>query len=254
MLALAIEVAQSTGDLLTRRFAAPRSPLRSKTSPTDLVTAADLEAERHIRAMLADRRPQDGVLGEEGGDSGGESGIRWVVDPIDGTVNFVFGIPHWAVSVACEDETGTLAGVVHSPMANETFAAARGEGATLGGIPIQGSTRSDMATALIATGFGYRSEMRARQAELAVRLLPRVRDIRRLGSAALDLAWTACGRYDGYFERGTQPWDVAAGGLICTEAGVELHDLPGRDGMPAGVCAAPPALAPALLELVTGEA
>jgi myo-inositol-1(or 4)-monophosphatase len=147
------------------------------------------------------------------------------VDPLDGTVNFLFGIPQWGVSVAVEDADGTLAGVVYDPMRDEVWSAERGGPARLDGVPVRGSEREDLATAMVATGFGYDAEVRRVQAEVVAGLLPHVRDIRRFGSAALDLAWTAAGRYDAYFERGVHHWDVAAGALVCECAGLEVRDL-----------------------------
>ena len=248
---MAEEAARAAAEVLLGRFGGDGGAVRAKTTPTDLVSEADLEAERALRAVLARRRPEDAVLGEEGGDrGGGSSGLRWVVDPLDGTVNFLFGIPQWAVSVACEDAEGTLAGVVLDPLREEVFTAARGGPATRNGERIHCSSRPDLATAMVATGFAYDAEMRAAQAEVAARVLPRVRDLRRMGSAALDLAWTACGRYDAFYERGLAPWDRAAGALICARAGLELRELAPADKLPAGLLAAPPPLAGALEELV----
>ncbi|MGH2949981.1 MAG: inositol monophosphatase family protein, partial [Solirubrobacteraceae bacterium] len=219
LLKLAEAAAREAGRQLREAFAGPGVNVTAKSSPTDLVSEADHAAERLIRDRLAAARPDDGFLGEEGGDATGTSGLRWVVDPLDGTVNFLFGIPQWAVSIACEDAEGTLAGVIYDPMRDELWSAERGGDALLDGRPLRPSTRTDLATALIATGFGYDAEVRRGQAEMVARLLPRVRDIRRLGSAALDLAWTAAGRYDAFYERGLNHWDRAAGDLICAGAG-----------------------------------
>jgi myo-inositol-1(or 4)-monophosphatase len=251
LLEVAETAARTAAAVLVERFGGPRVQVRSKSTPTDLVSEADLAAERALREVLAVRRPDDAVLGEEGGeDGGGRSGLRWVVDPLDGTVNFLFGIPHWCVSVACEDLEGTLVGVVHDPLRGETFAAARGGPVTLDGEPVAASRRDDLATAMVATGFGYDAEVRAAQAEVVARVLPRVRDVRRMGSAALDLAWTACGRYDAYYERGLRPWDRAAGALLCERAGLELRELPAAGVLPSGLLAAPAGLAGPLAELV----
>lgn len=173
-----------------------------------------------------------------------------MIDPLDGTINYLFGIPQWAVSVACEDRDGTIAGVVHDPSRGETFAATRTGPAGLDGEVVAGSAREELATALVATGFGYDAEARAAQAQVLARVLPRVRDIRRPGSAALDLAWTACGRCDAYYERGMQPWDVAAGALVCARAGLQLRSLTADGALPPGLLAAPPALVGPLFELV----
>jgi myo-inositol-1(or 4)-monophosphatase len=222
----------------------------SKSTPTDLVSEADHSAERLIRERLAAARPADGVLGEEGGDVAGSSGVRWVVDPLDGTVNFLFGIPQWAVSVACEDADGPLAGVVYDPMRDELWSAERQGPAVLDGVPVQPSTREDLSTALVATGFGYDSEVRRAQAEVAARLLPHVRDLRRLGSAALDLVWTAGGRYDAYYEHGLKTWDVAAGALVCERAGLARRDLAPVGPSAPGILVAPPGLVEGLAALV----
>jgi len=252
--ALAADVARDAGALLRERFHGPMGPLRAKSSPTDLVSEADLAAERLIRDRLAAARPRDAVLGEEGGDrgpaAGGAGELRWIVDPLDGTINFLFGVPQWAVSVACEDGEGTLAGVVHDPLRGETFAAVRGGRPTLDAEPVEASTQDELALAMVATGFAYDAGVRAAQAEVAVRVLPRVRDLRRMGSAALDLAWTACGRYDAYFERGLKRWDLAAGALLCTCAGLAVRPLANAGELPDGVLAAPPALADTLYAMV----
>jgi myo-inositol-1(or 4)-monophosphatase len=252
--ALAEDVAREAGALLRERFHGPAGPLRAKSSPTDLVSEADLAAERLIRERLAAARPHDAVLGEEGGDrgpaAGGAGELRWVVDPLDGTINFLFGIPQWAVSIACEDAEGTLAGVIHDPLRGETFAAVRGGQPTLGGAPFEASRRDDLALALVATGFAYDAGVRAAQAEVAARVLPRVRDLRRMGSAALDLAWTACGRYDAYYERGLKRWDLAAGALLCACAGLSVRSLAPAGELPDGLLAAPAALAETLHGLV----
>jgi myo-inositol-1(or 4)-monophosphatase len=235
-------IAREAGHQLREAFAGPLVNVTAKSSPTDLVSEADHAAERLIRERLASARPCDGFLGEEGGDEVGTTGLRWVVDPLDGTINFLFRIPQWAVSIACEDASGTLAGVIYDPMRDELWSAERGGAALLDGRPISASTRTDLATSLIATGFGYDAEIRRYQAEVVARLLPSVRDIRRLGSAALDLAWTAAGRYDAYFERGLNHWDLAAGELLCTRAGLAVRELEARPPAGTGVLVAPDAL------------
>ena len=242
---IAEEAARAAGAILVERFGSERALDRTKSSPTDLVSEADLLAEKAIRDVLAARAPDDAIMGEEGADTPGTSGRRWIVDPLDGTVNFVFGIPQWAVSVACEG----VAGVVFDPCHDELFVAVDGQ-ATLNGAPLRASQRDDLASALVATGFGYESEVRRRQAEVVARVLPLVRDIRRAGSAALDMAWAAAGRLDAFYERGVKPWDIAAGELLCTAAGLEVRRLQAGDGLPAGVVAAPPPLLEPLLALV----
>ena len=238
LLDVAREAAREAGALLLGRFGRERV-LDAKSSPTDWVSEADLLSEEAIRGILARRRPDDGVLGEEGtGDMAGPSGLRWVVDPLDGTVNFLYGIPQWCVSVAVEDVSSgeTLAGVVFDPVRDEEFAS---------DAALPGSTCSELAHALVGTGFGYESAVRRAQASVVARVLPEVRDIRRAGSAALDLAWLAAGRLDAYFERGVQAWDVAAGLLLCSRAGLAVRRLD-----PPGVLVAPPALVEGLAALV----
>jgi myo-inositol-1(or 4)-monophosphatase len=219
LLDLAESVAREAGQLLLERFRRPATGVGSKSSATDPVSDADRDAESLIRRRLLGARPDDSLLGEEGSSVDGRSGIRWVVDPLDGTVNYLFGIPDWAVSVACEDADGTLVGVVHIPTRGETFTAARRDGARLDGEPIAVSRADELASALIATGFSYVAEVRRAQAAALADILPRVRDIRRAGSAAVDLASVACGRVDGFYEVGLNPWDLAAGALLVREAG-----------------------------------
>ncbi len=254
LLALAREAAEHAGALLLPAFRGPAHDVQSKSTPTDLVSAADFAAERAIRDLLAAARPGDRLLGEEGGEAAlGEAeptGVRWVVDPLDGTVNFLFGLPQWCVSVAAEDARGTIAGVVHDPCRGETFAAVRDGDATLDGHVVRGPRRMDLAEALVATGFAYDAGVRGRQARTVAALLPQVRDVRRMGSAALDLCWTACGRCDAYYERGLNPWDAAAGALICTRAGLVVHRLEPVDGMPGGLAVASAALMDDLLAIV----
>ncbi len=251
LLDLAITVARDAGTLLLERFDAGRErALESKSTPTDLVSEADLASERLIRDALAHARPEDGFLGEEGGGEEGTSGLTWVVDPLDGTVNFLFSIPQWCVSVAVRDHQGVLAGAIFDPCRDELFTATRHGDSLLDGKPLVPSECSDLATAMVATGFAYDASVRAAQAEVLTRLLPRVRDIRRFGSAALDLAWTAAGRYDAYFERTVKPWDIAAGTLICERSGLSVVELPERKGLPFGVLAATPGLVETLLDLV----
>jgi myo-inositol-1(or 4)-monophosphatase len=230
------------------RYEAAGGPrdLRTKSTPTDLVSAADLDAEHAIRDVLNRRRPDDAILGEEGDEVAGTSGLRWVVDPLDGTVNYLFGLPQWCVSVACEERVG----VILDPIRGELFEVVAGRSATLDGEPVRASSRTELATALVATGFNYDSGVRARQAQVAAEVIPRVADIRRMGSAALDLAWTAAGRYDAFYERGVSAWDVAAGTMLCATAGLEVRDLQARDGLPSGVLAAPAPIVDELFALV----
>lgn len=251
LLELAVSLARDAGALLLQRFEGGRErALASKSSPTDLVSEADLASERLIRETLAQARPTDGFLGEEGGGEDGSSGLSWIVDPLDGTVNFLFSIPQWCVSVAVADAHGVLAGAIFDPCRNELFVATRDSAPLLNGSPIETSGREELATAMVATGLAYDADVRAAQAEVLARLVPHVRDIRRFGSAALDLAWTAAGRYDAYFERTVKPWDIAAGTLICEQAGLTVLELPEHERLPLGVLAAVQGLAGPLLELV----
>jgi len=243
LLRVAEHVARQLGELAAAGRGHGRLAVAStKSSPTDVVTAMDTAAERLAADLLRAARPDDGLLGEEGADRPGSSGVRWVVDPIDGTVNYLYGIPAWGVSVAAEASGRIVAGVVHNPVVGETWTAVHGGGAHLDGRRIAVSGQDQLAGALVATGFGYQAKRRARQAEVLRRVLPVVRDVRRIGAASLDLCAVACGRVDAFYERGLKPWDLAAGGLVAREAGARVEGLHGR---PAGedlVMAAPSGL------------
>lgn len=245
LLELARAAAHAAGALLLERFGDPASGIAAKSSRTDLVSDSDRDAEALVLGMIAAERPGDAVLAEEGGGGSGRTGITWLVDPLDGTINYLWGVPQWSVSIAARDGEGGLVGVVHDPCRGETFTAARGGGARLGEVTIAVRRGAPLAEALVATGFSYRAQERSRQAERLLRVLPAVRDVRRLGSAALDLAWVAAGRFDGYFETGLNPWDRAAGELLVSEAGGVVRELPG-----AGLVAAEPGLVDALRALV----
>jgi myo-inositol-1(or 4)-monophosphatase len=252
LLAVALVAARAAATELQARFGHRQPGVRTKSSPTDLVSDADVAAESAIRGVLADQRPQDAILAEEGGASGAGE-LRWIVDPLDGTTNFLFGIPMFAVSIACEDRDGMLAGVVLDPVREECFAATRSGDPTLNGVPIASSSCEELSTALIATGFAYDARVRSHQADVLAGLLPRVRDIRRAGAAALDLAWCATARYDAYYERGLHTWDRAAGVLIASRAGLEVRELEPTSDSPAGVLVAPAALIEELWGLVEGR-
>lgn len=220
--ALAVELAVSAAGIALggrRGAGAARLEHDTKSSTTDPVTASDRAAERLIRAELAHRRPTDGIVGEEERSRPGSSGLVWHVDPIDGTVNFIYGLPFWATSIAVVDERGPVAGAVCAPVLGETYSAARQQGADLNGRPLGLDGARALADSLVGTGFSYSGDVRAEQSRVLAELLPHVRDIRRLGSAALDLCMVASGRLDGYFERGLNSWDRLAGELIVTEAG-----------------------------------
>jgi myo-inositol-1(or 4)-monophosphatase len=253
LLAVAHEAALAAAAELMPRFGRRADGVRAKSTPTDLVSDADLAAEAAIRRVLAKRRPDDAILAEETGASGSSGGVlRWVVDPLDGTINYLFRIPLFCVSVACEDADGVVAGVVLAPAASgEVFAATRSGPVTLDGSALPAVPRAgSLDQALVATGFGYDAAFRARQAEVVARVLPKARDIRRLGSAALDLCFTAAGRFDAYYERGLQRWDLAAGSLLAARAGLEVRELPATEAEPSGLIAAPRQWIDELHELV----
>ncbi|WP_419818209.1 inositol monophosphatase family protein [Glaciibacter flavus] len=246
LLSIARGIAEQGGALAARRRAEGVEVAASKSAPEDIVTFADRETEALIRSLIADARPDDGFLGEESDASRGSSGLTWVVDPIDGTVNFLYGIPSWSVSVAVVEGDPdpstwtTLAGVVVNPSSGETFVASAGGGAWLGDRRLEVNHGVELPLALVGTGFSYSSETRAWQAEVLTGLLPRVRDIRRLGSAALDLSFLAAGRLDAHFERGLNAWDHAAGALIAREAGAKVGGLRGAaEGAGMTVAASP---------------
>jgi myo-inositol-1(or 4)-monophosphatase len=261
LLAVAERAARSAGTELMRRFGREPIGVRTKSTPTDPVSAADLAAERAIRDVLRAERGDDVVLGEEGGEAspagaqGADGQLRWVVDPLDGTVNFLYGIPQFAVSVACEDRVGTVAGVVLDPVRNECFTSSRSGPTRLDGQPLSPHRPETLERTLVATGFSYEPEIRGLQGGVAARLLPRVRDIRRGGAAALDLAWCAAGRVDAYFERGLRLWDFAAGALLCRRAGLEVRGLAAEQAgqgihLPDGLVVAAPAVIDELEALV----
>lgn len=252
LLDIAVEAARSSGKLLLDRFHEPAEGIEAKSTPTDLVSDADRAAEALLVEFIGSRRPDDGILSEEGGGDESSSGLTWIVDPLDGTINFLFGIPVWAVSIAVHDEKGAVAGVVYNPSLREMFTAARDDGAYLNGEPIQVSGCSDLSRALVGTGFAYDAAARAEQANLLTRVLPKVRDIRRAGSAAIDLASLACGRLDGFYEAPMEIWDKAAGVLLIAEAGGVVSDLPAPLGLSTGVIAAGPGLHDELRTLVLG--
>lgn len=233
LLDIAREAARRAGELLRDGRPADLAVAATKSSPIDVVTEMDIAAEKLITTLIADRRPADGFLGEEGASAEGTSGVRWVIDPLDGTVNYLYGLPTWSVSIAAEHDGETVVGVVAAPMRGETYHAVRGGGAWATG-SWDGERRlacrpaPPLDQALVSTGFNYVAEVRAHQAEVARQLIPRLRDIRRGGSAAVDLCDLAAGRLDGYYERGLHPWDRAAGDLIAREAGALTGGRPGE--------------------------
>jgi myo-inositol-1(or 4)-monophosphatase len=246
---LAERAARAAGDLARTARAGRVSVEDTKTSPTDVVTEADRAAEELLRELLRAERPDDALLGEEGGAQTGGSGLTWVVDPIDGTVNYLYGIPVYAVSVAVVEgslagpgEWWPVAGCVHNPATGETWTAARNLGAHLDGQRLAAHVPPPpLDRALVCTGFGYTSQRRRAQARVVADLLPRVRDVRRIGVSSLDLCSVAAGRADAYYERGLNPWDFAAAWLVATESGVSVRGP--RSGAPSGellVAARPP--------------
>lgn len=215
----------------------------TKSTPTDVVTASDHAIETLVREQLAGLRPDDTVLGEEYGGSAVGPGVHWVVDPIDGTVNFLYGLPWYAVSVAVLDGVETLAGAVVEPASGRIWSAQAAGGATLDDRPLRVSAADQLDLALISTGFSYLADRRARQGQLAAALLSQVRDIRRCGSAALDLCAVAAGWVDGFYEHGINPWDWAAGALIAREAGAVVHPPDPDSGYGDAILAAAPGIA-----------
>ena len=250
LLAVASAAAAAAAAVIQSDFPDRRDQVLTKSSPTDMVTAVDRAAERCIVTVLSECRPEDGVVAEEGTSTAGTSGITWVVDPLDGTTNYLFGVPAYAVSVAAEMEGTALVGVVVDPSRDETWQAVRGRGASVNGRPLQlDATPPPLSTALIGTGFSYLPARRAYQAGFLPHVLPRVRDIRRFGSAALDLCWVGAGRLNGFYELGLQPWDLAAGLLIAQEAGAEVATM--ADGT---VVVAAPGLLGSLRDLLDDAA
>jgi myo-inositol-1(or 4)-monophosphatase len=247
--ALAERLARAAGALLLDRLPHDRT-LGSKSTPTDAVTEVDRAAEALIVETLRRERPDDAVVGEEGTYDPGTTGLRWLVDPLDGTVNYVYRAAAFTVSIGVEDDAGGVAGAVYDPQRDELFSAARARGATRNGEPLRANPVTDLTHALVATGFSYAAADRAWQAAVLAKVLPEVRDIRRLGSAALDICSVAAGRVDAYYELGPAPWDRAAGLLIAAEAGAVTRIGTAPDGRDLTVVAAP-GIAAELLSLLT---
>jgi myo-inositol-1(or 4)-monophosphatase len=260
LVSLAAELAKVSGRLLFDSVGRRKSPgelagrAGRKTSATDLVTAADRASERLIVDRLHALRPEDGILGEEGSKRRGKSGLTWIIDPIDGTTNFVYAFPAWSVSVAVADKKGALAGAVYDAVAGEMFTAGRKEGAYLNGKRLGKLNSPSLAESLIGTGFSYSAEIRLAQAKLLPKVLPNVRDIRRAGAASLDLCYVGAGRLDGYYEAMLQPWDRAAGLLVATESGAASSDVEGLVPGHSTLVVAQPTLIDPLVELLTTAA
>jgi myo-inositol-1(or 4)-monophosphatase len=253
---LAFELARGAG----RRIRAGRRrsfAVAAKSTPTDLVTEVDRAVEKWLRTQIAERRPGDAILGEEVGGQGGTSGVRWVLDPIDGTVNFALDLPQYAVSIAAEEAGTVVAACVHNPASAEFFHAVRGGGAWLDQRRLTGPRVVPLERAVVGTGFSYDACRRGRQGAVVAALLPGIADIRRAGSASLDICAVAAGRLDAYFEAGLNVWDWSAAALIATEAGCAVSGLRGRQPSTEMTAAAGPVLADeffAALERLSADA
>lgn len=250
LLDIALGAATAAGRLLLDRRTVARTDVGTKSSATDMVSEVDRASEALVVEAITRRRPDDAILGEEGGHATGTSGVRWIIDPLDGTTNYLYDFPMFSVSVAAEVDGDIVVGVVHDPCRAETFTATRGGGAFLDGRPLRVGGPPTLATALVATGFSYVAARRAWQAGVLTHVLPAARDIRRAGSAALDLCWVAAGRVDAFYEWGLQPWDGAAGGLVAAEAGAVVGTLDGSPSSRDVTYAAPPQLVEPFLGLL----
>ena len=243
LLDLAVTAARAAGEI-HRRHVGERLDAETKSSPTDPATIVDTESEAVLLDRLLGARPDDAVLGEEGGSRDGTSGVRWILDPLDGTVNYLYGLRASSVSVAAEVDGVVVAGAVLDPAHDECFTASLGGGAHVDGRPLAPERPTELAACLVGTGFSYSAAVRAEQATVLSRVLPAVRDIRRFGSAALDLCWAAAGRLDAYYERRLNEWDRAAGALIAREAGLVVVGADGGDPDDLTLAAPPPVVEP----------
>jgi myo-inositol-1(or 4)-monophosphatase len=250
LLALATDIAAQAAAVVAKYAAERTYIVETKSTPTDLVTEADRETEALIVRRILSSRPDDGLLGEEGATRESSSGIRWVIDPIDGTTNFVYGIPAYSVSIGVEREGEMIAGVVHDVALGQSYTAAMGGGAHMNGRSIRVSGKTELATSLMGIGFAYDPARRDTQAKFYDQVMTEIRDVRRMGSAALDLCRVACGQLDGYFEFQLNPWDLAAGGIIVREAGGTTSGFHGHTFDEGWVLAATPALAAPLLAVL----
>jgi myo-inositol-1(or 4)-monophosphatase len=247
---LAAAAARQAGALLLQQHRSRRVDVETKSSPTDMVTEMDRASEALIRSLISAARPRDAFLGEESGEEAGSSSVRWIVDPLDGTTNYLYGFPAWSVSIAAERDGRVVAGAVFDPLLDELFCATLGGGATSNGEPLEVGAGADLPRALVGTGFAYDASRRAVQGQWVSHVLPRVRDIRRAGSAALDLCWVASGRLDAYYEQGTRVWDWSAGALVVTEAGGVVCGFDGGAPSSDGIIAAAPGVAQPLRALL----
>lgn len=242
LLAVAVDAVRGAGELIRRELPSVAAEVSTKSTPTDVVTGIDRAAERFVIDLLLAARPGDGVLGEEGGERTGEGPVRWVLDPVDGTVNLLYGLPSYAVSLAAEVAGRAVAGAVLNVATGQLWTATAGGGAHRDGQPVRSSPKTDLRQALVGTGFSYDATVRRRQAAVLSALIGEIRDIRRIGAAAVDLCYVADGRLDAHYEVGLHRWDFAAAGLIAAEAGVLVTGLDGRPPGEDLVIAAPPAL------------
>lgn len=250
LLVIAEELARSAGDMALRGRKSGDVTATTKSSPTDMVTQYDKASEELITSGLLTRRPDDGIVGEEGASKPSTTGITWHIDPIDGTSNFFFDLPMWAVSIGAVDEHGPVVGVVYAPALGEMFTAHRDGGAFLNGTKIHVRDNTLLADALVCTGFSYRISERTHHAQRVAHMVTQIRDIRRLGAAAIDLCFVACGRYDAYFEEHLHSWDLVAGQVIASEAGALVTDFEGNTVTPTQVLCAQPGIQQQLIHLI----
>ncbi len=250
---IAQEIALEAAALIRAAAKIDRHGVSTKSTGTDMVTATDKASEALIVTRIAAARPHDAILGEEGTDTVGTSGVRWIIDPLDGTTNFLYGYPGYNVSIAIAVEGVVVAGAVCDVHHNELFSASLGGGATMNGHPIRCREPASLGTALVATGFGYQPQRRAAQGAVVANIIASVRDIRRGGAAATDLCWLACGRVDAYYERGLAPWDFSAGALIASEAGARVGTLDDAPLTGAFVVGSTPGIFDPLRELLRGH-
>ena len=248
--AIAEQLARAAGDMALAGRKSGIVTATTKSSPTDMVTQYDKSSEDMITAGLRELRPDDGIVGEEGASREGTSGITWHIDPIDGTSNFYFDIPMWAVSIGAVDDNGPIAGAVYAPALRDMFTAARGEGATLNGDRISVRENTVLSDALVCTGFSYHVSQREAHARRVATMVGQIRDIRRFGAAAIDLCFVACGRLDAYFEEHLNSWDLIAGQVIATEAGALVTNYSGDTATPQEVLASQPGVQKALIQLI----
>lgn len=247
---VAAGIARNAGDLVFTGRRNGAGKVQTKSSATDMVTQWDTASEHFVVDQLSKLRPHDSIIGEEGGQVQGTTPYTWLIDPIDGTTNFLYNLSGYAISIAACIETDPVSAAVFLPATRELFVAAKGHGSWLGSSRLQVSPCESIETALVATGFSYSAARRDLQGQRIARLLPRVRDLRRLGAAAADLCFVAAGRLDAYFEEGLQAWDLAAGQLIASEAGATLSNFVGSTITPSQVLVATPRIHGDLLKLL----